>query len=156
MIPLLYSLTLFVMLGCIGVVIIKRHISDTSAIIAVCVCLLYIIIGWVYVYVTQTKERYRLASKSCLVGSMRKKNGLLYDGCFDIWHVYHVVFWALIGLLSPNNWYIVVCLAVSWELTEHVVFKYIFGMHDRFCGRVEDVFLNVIGYGIGSMITKWY
>jgi hypothetical protein len=88
----------------------------------------------------------------CIIGSEKKVDGILNKGCIDIWMVYHILFWVLIGLLAPNRWLLVSSLSVGWELSEHVAFKYIIKNCDSlFCGRVEDIFFNLLGYGIGTL-----
>jgi hypothetical protein len=52
-------------------------------------------------------------------------------------------------------------LSASWEIIEHVVFKsekMFFGGENKctgvFCGRFEDIVINIVGYMIGSTIAN--
>ena len=134
---------LFLLLLC-GVVALTGYKSDRAALLAIVVCLSYIGIGWVS-RGPNTNE--------CLIGKEKKVHGVLFGGCVDVWHVRHVLFWVLLGLLSPNRWKLALATSVAWELAEHVSFKYYLkSCDDIVCARVEDVFLNMIGYGIGSFL----
>ncbi len=82
-----------------------------------------------------------------------KKNGFHKNGCFDIMHAMHILLWMFIGILSPDHYILVTILAILWETFEHVSFKYLGVCTDEYCGRVEDVFLNLLGYTFGSIIA---
>ena len=159
MIPLLHVLTLLFIIGCIVTCIITGYKSDLIAIIAIICCLIYIVSGWIFLFLRGKRGTHRKVinmNNDCIIGSNKKLNGILNGGCIDIWMVCHVLFWILIGLLSPNHWLIIVGLSISWELIEHGVFKYITKRcNSYFCGRVEDIFFNLLGYGIGSMIRLY-
>ena len=91
-------------------------------------------------------------SSHCVVGCGKKISGVLFGGCIDIWHVLHVLLWVLIGLLNPGMYKEALAASLAWEITEHFGFKRA-GCTDMCCGRVEDVFLNMIGYTIGSYLV---
>jgi len=90
----------------------------------------------------------------CIFGTTKKINGILYRGCVDVWHILHVLFWTIIGLLYPNEWLYASIISVGWELTEHAMFKGMGMCKDLLCGRIEDVFLNLLGYAIGSYLVN--
>ncbi len=139
--------TLILMLFLCMTVALTGYRSDRAALVAIILCLSYIGINWL-------RGGGKSPHDECLIGLKKEVQGVLFGGCVDIWHVYHIVFWILIGLLSPNNWKLAVTASFLWEFFEHVSFKYIMGScHGMVCGRVEDVFLNIFGYSIGSFIA---
>lgn len=88
----------------------------------------------------------------CIVGAKKQINGLTGRGCLDVWHVLHVLLWALIGVLAPNHVIAALLTSIAWETFEHFIFARhaVFACTSLFCGRIEDVFLNMFGYAIGS------
>lgn len=92
----------------------------------------------------------------CLIGKQKKEAGIFVGGCVDIWHIYHILFWLLIGILIPHRFLLVIILSVSWEILEHYLFKYSpeVKCNDLFCGRIEDTFLNIAGYLIGTYLSN--
>ena len=80
----------------------------------------------------------------CIIGIHKMPNGFSTSGCFDIWHVIHFFFWTLIGLLVPGMYFQTFVFSVLWELYEQI----------SGTGRVEDVFINMAGYTIGSLLSK--
>ena len=127
------------------------------AIIALLTCALAIVAGWLY------KCRFGRKNNTdnrdeCLIHDIKTKKeaGVLFGGCWDVWHVYHVLFWAIIGQLVPSAPYgygIVILLSIGWESIEHVYFRSTGICTNAVCGRIEDPFLNLIGYTIGSAIS---
>lgn len=69
-------------------------------------------------------------------------------------HVMHVLLWMLVGILSPDHYFLVITIAILWETLEHYAFKYNLTCSDDYCGRIEDVFLNLLGYAFGSLIAN--
>lgn len=95
--------------------------------------------------------------RECLIGDNKKINGLLFNGCIDYYHILHVLLFIQIGILYPNNYLIIVIISILWELYEHFMFKFIIknsNCIDYICLRIEDIFLNLLGYFIGSNIKK--
>jgi hypothetical protein len=91
----------------------------------------------------------------CVIGKEKKINGILFNGCFDIWHYSHIILYMLIGLLYPNDYLFVLIISIIWEVYEHFMFKYLIKKsecNDLNCLRIEDVLLNLLGYFIGSNI----
>ncbi len=98
-----------------------------------------------------------ISNNECLIGNEKKINGLLFNSCFDYWHLLHIILYILIGLLYPFDYILILFISVSWELYEHFMFKYIIRKsycNDISCLRIEDIFFNLIGYFIGSNISK--
>ena len=96
-------------------------------------------------------------NKECLIGDNKKINGLFFNGCFDYYHILHVLLFIQIGILYPNNYLLIVIISIIWELYEHFMFKFIIkksNCNDFICLRIEDIFLNLLGYLIGSNIKK--
>jgi len=123
--------------------------GENYAIMAICICILYI-----YSYETIIKLN---PNKECLIGSQKKPQGLLSGGCIDVWHVQHILFWIIIGILWPGHILTVIFVSVSWEILEHIYFKYTRKTcQDVFCGRYEDILSNLIGYLIGSYLLSAY
>lgn len=61
-------------------------------------------------------------------------------------------------MLVPNKYLIALGLGISWEYVEHITFNKVKIMDGNeckkpFCGRYEDVLLDMIGYIIGSWIA---
>lgn len=90
--------------------------------------------------------------KQCVAfGNIKNVQGLFGCGCLDIWHISHFVFWAILGALVPGKYIHVIFIAILWEITEHYYYKdYIKGCDGLFCSRVEDIFLNLAGYMVGT------
>jgi len=62
----------------------------------------------------------------------------------------------LIGLLYPNDYTLILIISIIWELYEHFMFKYLIkksNCNEFSCLRIEDVFLNLFGYFIGSSLS---
>ena len=115
------------------------------AIIGMCLCVIFIYVNG---RINKTD-----ANAQCLIGKEKKYQGLLGGGCFDVWHVQHVLFWIIIGILWPGHIGTAFMLSVGWELLEHIFFKYrIHACRDFFCGRYEDILANMIGYLIGMKL----
>ena len=112
-----------------------------------------IIIGW------NTKKKD--VNKECIIitktNNNKQQSGILFGGCIDYWHFLHLLLYIIIGLLMPNQYLLIVIISVIWETFEHIAFKYMFlYCNSLLCGRVEDIFLNTIGYTIGSSLTYLY
>lgn len=89
----------------------------------------------------------------CLIGNNKYYSGLIWNGCIDIWHLYHLLLWILIGLLSPKYLIYVITFSILWESIEHFAsIKLCNGNPKKFYGRIEDIFINIIGYIIGCYI----
>jgi hypothetical protein len=162
MIPVKHQLTLAFLILLIVIAIITKIRSFLLACISIMLCLIYIFHG----LIQSAKRKHMLSDKAptsdnqCLLGNTKKINGIFANGCFDVWHVYHLLFWVLIGLLIPNHFILIGFVSASWEIIEHLLFKNekaLFGIENRctrgFCGRIEDIVLNIIGYTIGSKIA---
>jgi len=94
-------------------------------------------------------------NNECLIGKEKKINGLIFNGCLDIWHYSHIILYILIGLLYPNDYLFVFIISIIWELYEHFMFKYLVkksNCNENSCLRIEDILLNLLGYFIGSNI----
>jgi len=93
----------------------------------------------------------------CIIGGIKKINGVLFNGCLDFWHIAHILLYILIGILYPNNYILIIIISIIWEIYEHFMFKYIIKKskcNELSCMRIEDIFLNLIGYFIGSFLNK--
>lgn len=126
---------------------------------AIVICLVFIILSWVPQYYSKfilKKQFLKPNSNDCITQGVKKNNGIFANGCIDIWHIFHLIFWIIIGLLAPQKYILVLIISVIWELFEHFYFNAIKTCSDSFCGRVEDVFLNILGYIIGSLIVVRY
>jgi hypothetical protein len=125
--------------------------SATLALVLIIICLIYIYFS------SDIKNCKYVSSKEnneCILGSVKSCAGLFTGGCLDVWHVYHVLFWIIIGQLAPGRFLVTFLASVGWEVTEHFMFKYFCECRHFFCGRYEDIALNMIGYGIGSALAK--
>lgn len=93
----------------------------------------------------------------CIIGKNKCVNGLFFKGCFDYHHILHVILYIFIGLVYPNNYLLIFLISLTWELYEHFMFKYVIKLSnckDIICLRIEDIFLNLLGYFIGSNLKK--
>jgi len=119
------------------------------AICALIICALYV--SYDMIFGSSTED-----NSECVFRKYKKFNGIFYGGCIDKWHLSHLLFWTMIGLLAPGYYISVILASVGWELYEHCVFKYMMRCSNTFCGRYEDVIINIIGYIIGSMLVLLY
>ena len=141
--------TMALLLTAIVIAYIGRIQSTSIALFAIMLCVVYITSGWIYV------QYYNLKfddNNDCIIGTTKLKQGVLHGGCIDIWHVYHLIFWTLIGILLPHRYLTVFAMSIAWELCEYFVFR-ISQCKASFCGRVEDIMLNMIGYAFGSFLA---
>lgn len=107
-------------------------------------------VGWF------NKDTYMTNNDECLIGKEKKVNGIFFNSCVDYWHLLHVVLYILIGLLYPNDYTLILIISIIWELYEHFMFKYLIkksNCNEFSCLRIEDVFLNLLGYFIGSSLS---
>jgi len=119
--------------------------------------ILLIIIGLIITIDWFFNNNKKIYSHECLIGKIKKVNGLFYNSCFDFWHILHILLYILIGLLFPNNYFIILIISIIWELYEHFMFKYVVKKvkcKDFICLRFEDILLNLIGYYIGNVIYQ--
>ena len=72
----------------------------------------------------------------------RFKN-IQYDKYFDMWSLVHFIIYFISGLLIPNQYLFVIFLSISCE-----IFEYFAGYR---C-KMSDIFINFIGYFLGSLI----
>lgn len=86
----------------------------------------------------------------CIFGKTKLHNGLFHGGCLDVFHILHLLLWFLIGQLMPNQFLLVLFLSILWETLEHFGFQYLCKTKHQFQGRIEDIFLNMLGYYLGS------
>lgn len=94
-------------------------------------------------------------NEECIISGAKKFNGMLFNGCFDIWHISHFLFYVIIGLLYPKKDAIIWMISIGWEVFEHFLFKYNGTCTDPLCLRYEDMFLNWIGYKVGEYLTRY-
>ena len=119
--------------------------KDILAISLVCIIGIGLIISWYQ----KTKSK-KQQNKECIIGKTKKLEGIIFGGCVDYWHISHLVLWFIVGKLSPNYHKLILTVSILWELFEHFCFKNCKNCKSMFCGRVEDIFLNILGYTIGS------
>ncbi len=93
------------------------------------------------------------SNQQCIIGNNKLYNGLFHGGCVDVFHVLHILLWLLVGQLMPNQYLLIAVLSVLWETFEHFGFQYLCKTKNIFQGRIEDVFLNMVGYYIGSKLA---
>ena len=92
-------------------------------------------------------------NNDCLLGHTKQFEGIQLGGCIDVWHVYHLLFWMIIGMLVPRQYVLAFLIGVSWELLEHFSNTSEKAKNNIFKARYEDVIVNMIGYTIGSIIV---
>lgn len=87
-------------------------------------------------------------------GYNAKINGLFHGGCVDVWHILHLLLYLNAGIIYPGKYLLFFIVSVSWEFFEHFVFNGR-ACSDPYCGRIEDILINMAGYWIGStLVTK--
>lgn len=95
-------------------------------------------------------------SLSCILvlaiyGSVVKRDPLLTKlGVWDLtgWSLTHVLFYSLLGYRCPDNFKLIMAFGVVWEIVEHLLSR--FGVW--WYGRVSDIVMNAIGFGLGAFI----
>jgi hypothetical protein len=92
----------------------------------------------------------QINNNECIIGKEKKFEGILFGGCFDIWHFSHVILWGFIGVIAPNYYLQVITVSILWELIENYFFKKFKICDSIFCGRVEDPIINILAYFLGS------
>lgn len=126
--------------------------SEQIALFILCATSIYVIYGLV---VAKAKcDDKGVSCDECLIGPTKSYAGMFDNGCLDVWHVKHMLLWFLIGMLSPNYILLVFYASVTYEISEHVVFKYMCGKEAMFCGRYEDILINVFFYYAGSYVRN--
>ncbi len=117
------------------------------------IVMMVILIGW-YAGIHKLDE---LRTKSCVikfgVNNKTFTNGMFFDGCFDIWHITHVLLWMLLGVITPHQYGLAILISVIWEVIEHIQFSRDGSCITPVCGRFEDLPLNMLGYVIGSYLS---
>jgi hypothetical protein len=97
--------------------------------------------------------------KSCLinnkVGKSSNTSGIFFNSCLDFWHLTHLLMWILIGIMTPNKYILVLMIGILWEFVEHRQFSNDGSCTSPVCWRIEDIFINMVGYAIGSMISRY-
>jgi len=123
----------------------KNNIFIVSIILIISV--LFIVKGW--------EKQNTVSSNTCLdKNGVKKVEGLTSGGCTDWWHVSHFVLWLIIGMILPHQYLLALVGSISWEYIEHYFFKYkLEWCESKFCGRYEDILLNMGGYIIGSQLN---
>ena len=145
----IHIITLICYISVILIVIFFKLKNHIYCYILILGCIIFIIfIG------TINKIYYQNKNKECIIGNNKQLNGFYGAGCLDIWHIYHLLFWILLGIFVPNQIIICIFVSLSWELLEHIVFKSCKSCSDNICGRFEDPIINLIGYIIGSFIAS--
>jgi hypothetical protein len=136
-------------------IFINKIKSTKIAFIFLIIVGIIIIIGW-----NINKKNYN-CNKECII-KFRKNNkklesGIFFGSCIDYWHLLHLLLYIIIGLLMPNKYLFIFIISILWEIFEHISFKYIINScNNIICGRIEDIFINIIGYSIGSYLTTLY
>lgn len=152
-------IAIFVILIATIVSLVILRFKSTLAAIALLFCTL---VGFLYGWTIEKNNKNNKSHKDytnnqCLIGTTKQIGGLLQGGCYDVWMVYHVLYWIIIGLLAPGYLLIAAIISICWELFEHIMFKYVYKIcNAQVCGRIEDVVTNVVGYLIGSYISTRY
>jgi len=144
-------LLLFLLIISIVITFLFKIQSYTIAYLLLLFIGICISVGWF------NKDTYMTNNDECLIGNEKKVNGIFFNSCVDYWHLLHVVLYILIGLLYPNDYTLILIISVIWELYEHFMFKYLIkksNCNEFSCLRIEDVFLNLLGYFIGSSLDK--
>ena len=113
----------------------------------------------------------------CLYGKYRCDNPDYHDplmkqlGVFDLdgWSITHFAFFALLGYLYPDTFWVAMALGVSWEVFEHFLGKNRPGILGGFgdCittdpsvegpwwfGRISDIIMNMAGFLFGAWLSQ--
>lgn len=75
---------------------------------------------------------------------IKNNNKVLYEDKLDFWSVGHFVTYFIAGLFFPNKYLFVLVFSISCEL-----FEYFAGYR----GRMSDLYVNLLGYYLGSIIN---
>ena len=117
------------------------------------VSLLVTIIGVILMLSWGKKKSKLNSNKECIILDEKKVEGIVFGGCFDIWHISHFILWFIVGLIAPSYHVQVLVISILWELIEHYCFKKLEKCDSIFCGRIEDIFTNILAYSLGSYFT---
>ena len=147
------NISILIILCVILIIVYKKNIlNDYYALLILIISVLFIMFSKYFIPANNIGKDKNL---DCIIGENKKYSGIFFSGCFEYWHVYHLLLWIIIGLLSPYHYWIALGLSIGWETCEHIYFKNDGSCTDFSCGRVEDVVLNMGGYFLGSyMRTK--
>ena len=115
--------------------------------------LVVIIVTGVIIYLASSWIFNKEGIQQCVSLGNHQKNGLQKNSCIDVMHIFHFQLWTLIGILMPDKYLEIITISIIWELYEHFLFKWNNTCSDYYCGRVEDVFINITGYTLGSIIA---
>jgi len=149
MLSIIHIITLLFYISIIFIVIFFKLKNYIYSYILIFGCISYIII----IVIVNKIYKYD-KNNECLIGNIKQLNGFYGNSCLDVWHIYHLLFWILIGIFIPNQIVLCILISLSWELLEHIAFKYWKSCKDNMCGRIEDPIINLIGYIIGSFIAS--
>ena len=86
----------------------------------------------------------------------------------DIFTLNHIILWIIIGYIYPNKYYLALFLGILWELFERFIIynkplyffvKKYWPVPEKYWNEINknsfiDIFVNMIGYYIGSNIYK--
>ena len=114
------------------------------------IVVLVLVIGVVLFSSWEIEVSAQESNKECIILNEKKLEGILFGGCFDIWHVLHFILWFFVGMLAPNYYSQVIITSIIWELIENYYFKKLKKCDSVFCGRIEDIFINIFAYSLGS------
>ena len=115
----------------------------------------------------------------CIYGKFRCNNPDYHDplmrklGVLDLdgWSITHFAFFAMIGYLYPDTFFVAMGLGIAWEVFEHLLgenrpgFLGGFGDcmttdpqvkgHQWWFGRLSDIIMNILGFWAGASLKKW-
>lgn len=112
------------------------------------------IIDMAYLCILNTYQQCITDNNDCIIFDTKHHGGFFNNGCLDVWHIYHLLFWIIIGQLYPNKYIYVFIYSIIWECFEHIFYKKTCNIKGFFVGRIEDIITNMIGYTIGSYLNN--
>ena len=78
--------------------------STNNTIRLVVVLVLVLVIGVILMSSFGKKDTniQNIQNNECILLKQKKYEGMLFGGCFDIWHVSHFILWFMVGITSVS------------------------------------------------------
>lgn len=77
--------------------------------------------------------------------AINHKNEIIHEKCLDGWSLGHFILYLVTGIVSPGHYKLVFGISIFCE---------IFEKYSKQRARISDLYTNMVGYIIGSMLSK--
>ncbi len=74
----------------------------------------------------------------------------------NLWSIFHILLYILIGLILPNKWILIILFSLIWEIYEYIMSRLTNNpfYNESFVNKITDVGFNLVGYYIGNIIVN--